>query len=171
MRQRVSNHRDGIDLGDNIHGKDGHWYSLYLRLVPCRCDRLNLIGSGPISLNVHTGKVDLTPLGGDWETVCIIGPYAANEMAKDLTGHAVDIVTQSEISSSDGIALLITIDAKDQTTLFQRITQELIFHIFKWNMLAKGYKVSCSNSRLASGFQSMIKIVDIMILPLKAHTQ
>lgn len=118
MRQRVSNHRDGIDLGDNIHGKDGHWYSLYLRLVPCRCDRLNLIGSGPISLNVHTGKVDLTPLGGDWETVCIIGPYAANEMAKDLTGHAVDIVTQSEISSSDGIALLITIDAKDRTTLF-----------------------------------------------------
>ena len=118
MRQRVSNHRDGIDLGDNIHGKDGHWYSLYLRLVPCRCDRLNLIGSGPISLNVHTGKVDLTPLGGDWETVCIIGPYATNEMAKYLTGHAVDIVTQSEISSLDGIALLITIDAKDRTTLF-----------------------------------------------------
>jgi hypothetical protein len=79
---------------------------------------LNLFGSGPISLNVHTGKVDLTPLGGDWKTVCIIGPYATNEMAKDLTGHAVDIVTQSEISSSDGIALLITIDAKDRTTLF-----------------------------------------------------
>ena len=127
MRQRVSNHRDGIDLGDNIHGKDGHWYSLYLRLVPCRCDRLNLIGSGPISLNVHTGKVDLTPLGGDWETVCIIGPYAANEMAKDLTGHAVDIVTQSEISSSDGIALLITIDAKDRTTLFDVSPKNLDF--------------------------------------------
>ena len=127
MRQRVSNHRDGIDLGDNIHGKDGHWYSLYLRLVPCRCDRLNLIGSGPISLNVHTGKVDLTPLGGDWETVCIIGPYAANEMAKDLTGHAVDIGTQSEISSSDGIALLITIDAKDRTTLFDVSRKNLDF--------------------------------------------
>ena len=79
----------------------------------------NLFGSGPISLNVHKGKVDLTPLGGDWETVCIIGPYATNEMAKDLTGHAVDIVTQSEISSSDGIALLITIHAKDRTTLFE----------------------------------------------------
>ena len=79
---------------------------------------LNLFGSGPISLNVHTGKVDLTPLRGDWKTVCIIGPYATNEMAKYLTGHAVDIVTQSEISSLDGIALLITIDAKDRTTLF-----------------------------------------------------
>ena len=79
---------------------------------------LNLFGPGPISLNVHTGKVDLTPLGGDWKTVCIIGPYATNEMAKYLTGHAVDIVTQSEISSLDGIALLITIDAKDRTTLF-----------------------------------------------------
>ena len=79
---------------------------------------LNLFGPGPISLNVHTGKVDLTPLGGDWKTVCIIGPYATNEMAKYLTGHAVDIVTQSEISSLDGIALLLTIDAKDRTTLF-----------------------------------------------------
>ena len=79
---------------------------------------LNLFGSGPISRNVHTGKVDLTPLGGDRETVCMIDPYATNEIARDLTGHAVDIVTQSEISSSDGIALLITIDAKDRTTLF-----------------------------------------------------
>ena len=140
MRQRVSNHRDGIDLGDNIHGKDGHRYSLYLRLVPCRCDRLNLIGSGPISLNVHTGKVDLTPLGGDWETVCIIGPYAANEMAKDLTGHAVDIVTQSEISSSDGIALLITIDAKDRTTLFDVSHKNLDFISLSGTCWPKGTK-------------------------------
>ena len=54
------------------------------------------------ALNVIDQKVDLTPLGENWSSLCILGPYSTNETALNVTGLNVDIDGRSEIGTNDG---------------------------------------------------------------------
>ena len=71
------------------------------------------------ALNVIDQKVDLTPLGENWSSLCILGPYSTNETALNVTGLNVDIEGRSEIGTNDGIALLITLDERGEYRLFE----------------------------------------------------
>lgn len=71
-----------------------------------------------VRLAVSDGQVDLTELGDGWATLCILGPYASNSMAQDVTGIEIDIESRSKSVKYDAFAVLITIDANDRYRLF-----------------------------------------------------
>ncbi len=71
-----------------------------------------------VRLLVFDGQVDLSPLSDDWETLCILGPYADNNTAKDVTGIAIDIERRSRSIKYDTFALLVTIDDQERYRLF-----------------------------------------------------
>ena len=54
-------------------------------------------------------------LPGDWDKVCILGPYSDNKATKETIGFHWDIESQSSIESNDRIALLLFL--KDHTVV------------------------------------------------------
>lgn len=72
-----------------------------------------------VKLPVRESNVDLSRLGDDWQTVCVIGPYSYNETVKELTGIEIDIERRSRISLHDSIALLVTLDGNGRYRLFE----------------------------------------------------
>ena len=55
---------------------------------------------------------------GEWDRVCIVGPYANNDRAKKILGFYWDVESESSITLNEGISLL----------LFVR-NQDVIFHV------------------------------------------
>ena len=73
-----------------------------------------------VDLQIDNGGIDLAvSLAGDWDRVCVIGPYSVNHHAAEITGFQVDIEAQSKIEASDSIALLITIAGEKVADLYE----------------------------------------------------
>ncbi len=51
-------------------------------------------------------------VSGDWERVCIFGPYSDNKAAQKSLGISWDLEKHSSIASNDGIALLVFVKGK-----------------------------------------------------------
>lgn len=83
----------------------GYWY-------------FGIFRASEVRLLISEGQVDLSPLGRDWETLCILGPYADNRTAKDLTGIEIDIESRSRSVKYDTFALLVTRDDQRRNRLF-----------------------------------------------------
>lgn len=57
-------------------------------------------------------RVDLSALaGGDWQRVCVLGPYSDSRRARELLGFDWDVEWRSAIVSSDSINLLLFADS------------------------------------------------------------
>ena len=66
------------------------------------------------------GKVDLAEsISGDWDSVCFLGPYTTNGRAREALGVPVDVEGRSTISSSDSIALAVTMKGGEVVSLFE----------------------------------------------------
>ncbi len=66
------------------------------------------------------GKIDLAKsMPGDWERLCILGPYMTNSHAKEILGVSVNISRRSNIGTSDSIALLATIQSSQVNGLYE----------------------------------------------------
>lgn len=57
-------------------------------------------------------------LPGEWTRVCVIGPYADNEHAREILGTNVNIQTRSSVYHSDSFALLVTMMGDSVTALY-----------------------------------------------------
>ena len=74
-----------------------------------------LVGCGAMRISESIGAqfaasrtVDLqTAAPGDWERVCIIGPYQGNHAALQTLGFGWPVESRSSITESDGISLLL----------------------------------------------------------------
>lgn len=71
-----------------------------------------------VRLPVLNGQVDLSRLGSDWDTICVIGAYENNNSARVITGIEIDIENRSRSVEYDTITLLVTIKDRDQYRLF-----------------------------------------------------
>lgn len=66
------------------------------------------------------GLVELqTAVPGDWERVCILGPYSNNEAATATLGFNWPVEKHSSISYSDGISLLVFVHARKVVTALE----------------------------------------------------
>lgn len=60
-----------------------------------------------------TRQVNLaSAVPGNWEKVCVLGPYANNQAAQKTLGFAWNVESKSEIYSSDSITLLLFVHEK-----------------------------------------------------------
>lgn len=48
-----------------------------------------------------------TAVPGDWEKVCVLGPYSNNETAQKTLGFEWSVETKSSITTNEGISLLL----------------------------------------------------------------
>ena len=71
-----------------------------------------------VRLPAADGRVDLSPLGDDWVTLCVIGAYETNGTARALTGLDIDIENRSRSVKYETMALLVTIDDQGRHRLF-----------------------------------------------------
>jgi hypothetical protein len=59
------------------------------------------------------GNVDLVEANpGDWDRVCVLGPYSSNDTAKRTLGFAWDVEGRTPIRRNDGIAVLLFVHGK-----------------------------------------------------------
>lgn len=66
------------------------------------------------------GLVELrTAVPGDWERVCILGPYSNNEAATATLGFNWSVEKHSSISYSDGISLLVFVHGRKVVTALE----------------------------------------------------
>lgn len=64
------------------------------------------------------GLVDLqSEVSGNWERVCIFGPYSGNSMAAEVLGFEYDLESKSAILISDSISILVFAEL-DRTVSF-----------------------------------------------------
>ncbi len=49
---------------------------------------------------------------GEWDRVCILGPYSDNRAARNILGFDWDVKAASNIGSNDGITLLVFVQGK-----------------------------------------------------------
>lgn len=70
-------------------------------------------------LAVIDQRVDLAPLGQGWETMCILGPYSNNDIARQVSGRDIDVDTRSRIRLNDSIALLMTLHGATEANLYE----------------------------------------------------
>ena len=81
-------------------------------------------GSGPDaethSVRPVDGRVDLAAeFAGQWDRVCVLGPYTTNRRATEILGVDVDVYGRSQIASSDGITLLVTMNADAAAGMYE----------------------------------------------------
>lgn len=63
-----------------------------------------------VDLVIEESMVDLRrQLEGEWQQVCILGPYSNQHHAEEVLGFSYDVVANSHIYSSDSIALLVAV--------------------------------------------------------------
>ena len=76
-----------------------------LALAGCGSDRV----SETIGEQVHAGNViDLRAAeAGEWDRVCVLGPYSNDQTAKEALGFGWPVESRSSIQESDGISLLL----------------------------------------------------------------
>ena len=76
----------------------------------------------------NLGYIDLAKVSdASWDRVCIIGPYALNKTAEDLLGFKWDIEENTEITSNDGITLLIFVKNKQVVEYVQHPRNKVDF--------------------------------------------
>lgn len=83
----------------------GYWYSSVYR-------------AREIRLPVVDGAVDLSALGRDWDTVCVIGAYENNRTARTITGVEIDIENRSRSVKYENFTLLVTMTDRHRVRLF-----------------------------------------------------
>ncbi|MBE1300154.1 MAG: hypothetical protein GJ680_09640 [Alteromonadaceae bacterium] len=74
------------------------------------------------SLNFNYAKTPIVlteHVQGDWETVCILGPYSNNELAAEVIGFTWPLETLSSVRVNDGVSLLIFIKNKAVQSYFE----------------------------------------------------
>jgi hypothetical protein len=58
-------------------------------------------------------SVDLaTAVPGDWDRVCVLGPYSNNALAAQALGFTWPVETLTEIEHNDGISLLVFVQGE-----------------------------------------------------------
>jgi hypothetical protein len=78
----------------------------------------NIYRASEVRLPVANGQVDLSPLGNDWDTLCVIGAYENNRAARAITGLDIDIDNRSRSVKYDSVTLLVTIDDRRRYRLY-----------------------------------------------------
>ncbi len=71
-----------------------------------------------VRLPAPGGRVDLSPLGDDWVTLCVIGAYETNGSARALTGLDIDIENRSRSVTYETMTLLVTLHDQGRHRLF-----------------------------------------------------
>lgn len=86
--------------------------SLYFLLIGAiifglaSCDRNLPVDQ--LELMPEEGRIDLADIvSGDWDRVCVAGPYSTSGQIKEITGVPAIIEFKSTIFHSDSIALLV----------------------------------------------------------------
>ena len=75
-----------------------------LALSGCNSERV----SDAIGEQVAGQAVDLiTVQAGDWDRVCLLGPYSNDRAAKEILGFSWPVESRSSIDGNDGISLLL----------------------------------------------------------------
>jgi hypothetical protein len=52
---------------------------------------------------------------GNWEKICVLGPYSSNETAKKTLGFSWDAETKTSITTNEGISLLLFVQESKVT--------------------------------------------------------
>jgi hypothetical protein len=61
-----------------------------------------------LKLNYADTPIELTKhVTGDWQMVCILGPYSDNELAQEVIGFSWPLESLSSVWINDGVSLLI----------------------------------------------------------------
>ena len=84
--------------------------ALSLALAGCSSNRV----SEAIRAQLHAGKaIDLRSVeAGDWDRVCVLGPYSSDQAAKEALGFSWPVEARSSIEESDSISLLLFVRGK-----------------------------------------------------------
>ena len=78
------------------------------------------LDAASVSLEVAESKINLKQsFSEDWDRVCVFGPYTTPNMAKAILGFDYNTALNSDIYSSDSIALLITIKANSVVNSYE----------------------------------------------------
>jgi len=87
------------------------WAALAAALLGCQSARI----SSAIQRELATkGTVDLSiAVPGEWQRVCVLGPYSNNETASQTLGFAWNVESRSSIRSSDGISVLAFVEGNE----------------------------------------------------------
>ncbi|MGV6827447.1 MAG: hypothetical protein ACWA5Q_10765 [bacterium] len=73
-----------------------------------------------IVLDTSSSTIKLADaLPGNWQRVCVVGPYSSNRHAHEITGIPVKVQQRSSIYTSDSIALLVTLTGQEEIGLFE----------------------------------------------------
>ncbi|NWO07384.1 MAG: hypothetical protein HLX50_17355 [Alteromonadaceae bacterium] len=76
-----------------------------------------------LDLSSVNGLVDLQKeVGGNWERVCIFGPYSTNSVAAGVLGFEWDLELKSSVFTSDDISLLV-FTASDKVVSFFEVSR------------------------------------------------
>lgn len=60
-----------------------------------------------------TNVVDLRAVGaGDWDRVCVLGPYSGSQAAQETLGFAWRVESRSSIGENDSISLLLFVQGQ-----------------------------------------------------------
>jgi hypothetical protein len=60
-----------------------------------------------------TNVVDLRAVGaGDWDRVCVLGPYSGHQAAQETLGFAWPVESRSSIGKNDSISLLLFVQGQ-----------------------------------------------------------
>ena len=82
----------------------GGFIAACLALTGCNSETV----SDAIGEQVAGQAVDLrTAHAGDWDRLCLIGPYSNDQAAKEILGFSWPVESRSSIEGNDGISLLL----------------------------------------------------------------
>lgn len=63
-----------------------------------------------LNLSYADTPIDLAKhVNGDWQKVCILGPYSDNELVQEVVGFSWPLESLSSVWANDGVSLLIFI--------------------------------------------------------------
>tara|TARA_R110000737_G_scaffold344635_1_gene372016 strand:- start:468 stop:875 length:408 start_codon:yes stop_codon:yes gene_type:complete len=104
------------------------------------CSACSKIGNAPErTFDVSNNTVDLSQeIKGDWDRVCIFTPYFNNQGAEEVLGFKFDIESKSGIYISDGITLLVVVNANEVTQYFEVPRNNIDFSSLKSDCYKKG---------------------------------
>ena len=94
--------------------KNGFWVILIF-LLSCSSDR-----AVTFKPKIIDGKIDLSSqIVGNWDKVCILGPYTLEPNASEILGFESDVLDRSDISGDDTITLLVVLQGQSITGLYE----------------------------------------------------
>jgi hypothetical protein len=93
--------------------------SVLLSLNALSCSDRSLQGKS-FKLEISNNQIDLAErLPGQWDRVCVLGPYTDNARATNVLGFTVEVEAATKITDFDDIALLVTSQGQTAVNLWE----------------------------------------------------